>query len=89
MSLVKKQIDQIRISLPQIIRAFILFILSSSGLVFAIFLRFLDSNGTVIAFGGILVEIVALALNYFLFRKYFRERKESSEKREKKSKFYE
>lgn len=89
MSLIKKQITQIRISFPQIIKAFLLFILSSSGLAFAIFLRFLDSNGTVIAFGGILVEIVALTINYFLFRKYLRERKAATEEKEKKSKFYE
>lgn len=89
MSLLKKQLNQIRISFSQLIKGLLLFLLSSSGLVFAIFLRFLGSNGTIIAFGGILVEIVALAINYFMFRSFLREKKEISEEKEKKRQFYE
>ncbi|MFX0146505.1 MAG: hypothetical protein ACFE8E_02025 [Candidatus Hodarchaeota archaeon] len=89
MSLLKKQLNQLRLSFSQVIKGFILFILSSSGLGFAIILRYLNSNGTIIAFGGILVEAIAIILIYFLFRKYFKEKKESTTKKDKKSQFYE
>lgn len=89
MSLLKKQLSQLRLSFSQIIKGFILFILSSSGLGFAILLRFLNSNGTIIAFGGILVEAIALTVNYFLFRKFFKERKEPIHEKDEKTQFYE
>lgn len=88
MSIIKKELNQLRISFPQILKAFILFLFSCSGLGIALFLRFLDYNGTIIAFIAILVESIAMVLNYFMFRTYFREKKESKQEISRKSQSY-
>lgn len=70
MSYVKKEIRYIRDSFSQIIKAFIIFILFSSGLFVAILLRNMGINGTMISFLSIISEIISIILCYFLLKKY-------------------
>lgn len=88
MSLIKKELTQLRISFSQIIKGFLLFIFSSSGLGVALLLRYLEFGGTIIAFGGILVELVGMTINYFMLRKYFKKKEESKLEEDKKRQFY-
>ena len=88
MSLIKKELTQLRISFSQIIKGFLLFILSSSGLGVALLLRYLGYGGTIIAFVGILVELVGMTINYFMLRKYFKKKEESKSEEDKKRQFY-
>jgi len=88
MSLIKKELTQLRISFSQIIKGFLLFILSSSGLAVALLLRYLRFGGTIIAFVGILVELVGMTINYFMLRKYFKKKEESKSEEDKKRQFY-
>lgn len=69
-----------------IIRGLILFILASSGLGIAIFLRYFGYNGTVITFFGLIVEFIALILCYLLLRGYIKSKEELdfSKRKEKK-----
>ncbi|MFW9783752.1 MAG: hypothetical protein ACFFFB_15820 [Candidatus Heimdallarchaeota archaeon] len=75
-SWIKKEIIYIKNSFFDIIKGFILFVLASSGLGIAIFLRYLGYNGTVITFFGLIIEFVALLLGYFLLRRYSKSRDE-------------
>jgi uncharacterized protein YacL len=70
MSYVKKEIRYIRDSFSQILKAFIIFILFSSGLFVALLLRSIGTNGTIISFASIISEIITLILCYFLLKKY-------------------
>ena len=70
MSYVKKEIRYIRDSFSQILKAFIIFILFSSGLFVAILLRNIGINGTMISFVSIISEIISIVLCYFLLKKY-------------------
>lgn len=70
MSYVKKEIRYIRDSFSQILKAFIIFILFSSGLFVAILLRNIGINGTMISFVSIICEIISIILCYFLLKKY-------------------
>jgi len=70
MSYVKKEIRYIRDSFSQILKAFIIFILFSSGLFVAILLRNIGINGTMISFVSIISEIISIILCYFLLKKY-------------------
>ncbi|MGB5911295.1 MAG: hypothetical protein WBH31_08900 [Promethearchaeia archaeon] len=88
MSLIKKELTQLKISFSQIIKGFLLFILSSSGLAVALLLRYLRFGGTIIAFVGILVELVGMTINYFMLRKYFKKKEESKSEEDKKRQFY-
>ena len=88
MSLIKKELTQLRISFSQIIKGFLLFVFSSSGLGAALLLRFLGYGGTIIAFVGILVELVGMIINYFMLRKYFKKKEESKSEEDKKRQFY-
>ncbi len=88
MSLIKKELTQLRISFSQIIKGFLLFVFSSSGLGVALLLRHLELGGTIIAFVGILVEIVGMIINYFMLRKYFKKKEESKSEEDKKRQFY-
>jgi hypothetical protein len=87
MSLIKKELTKLRISFSQIIKGFLLFVFSSSGLGVALLLRYLNIGGTIIAFVGILVELVGMIINYFMLRKYFK-KKEESKSEDKKRQFY-
>jgi uncharacterized protein YacL len=70
MSYVKKEIQYIRDSFSQILKAFIVFILFSSGLFVALLLRSIGTNGTIISSVSIISEIIALIMCYFLLKKY-------------------
>lgn len=82
---IKRQIEYLIESLSQIIKGFILFLLSFSGLLCALLLRHLDYNGSIIAGIGVLVEIIAMILLYLIFKGYLRKEVES-EPTEKKGK---
>jgi Gpi18-like mannosyltransferase len=75
MSWIKKEIAYLKDSFLQIINGFVIFLLVSSGLGFAILLNRFNLNGTVIAFLSVIIQIIALFLSYFLVRKYFKEKK--------------
>ena len=87
MSKIRDFIQYLIDSISQLIKAFILFILSFSGLLFALLLRHLDYNGSIIAGVGILIEIIAMSLCYFIFKRYLKKEEEAepiSEKGKKK-----
>lgn len=88
MSLIKKELTRLRISFSQIIKGFLLFVFSSSGLGVAIFLRYLGYGGTIIAFVGIIVELIGMTINYFLLKKYFKKKEEPKSVEDKKRQFY-
>jgi len=73
---IKKELGYIKDSFLEIIKGFILFILAFSGLGFALVLRYLGYNGTIIAFLGVATELVALILCYFMFKGYVKPREE-------------
>ena len=85
-SWIKKELSYIKNSLMDIIRGFLVFILASSGLGVAILLRYLEFDGTVITFFGLIVEIISLFLCYFLLRGYLKSKEEldASKSKEKK-----
>jgi hypothetical protein len=76
MSWIKKEVSYIKESLNQIINAFLLFFLTSSGLGFAILLNYLNLSGSIIAFLSVMVQLIALILSYLLFRRYFSEKED-------------
>ena len=70
LSWIKKEIGYIKDSFFEIVKALFLVILVSSGLGFALILRYLGYNGTIISFFSIIAEIISLLLCYFLLRGY-------------------
>ncbi|MFX0076188.1 MAG: hypothetical protein ACFE96_12150 [Candidatus Hermodarchaeota archaeon] len=88
MSGLKTGLGYIKDSFSQIVKGFILFILATSGLAFAILLRELGFNGETIASGGLILEAISLILSYLLLRKYVTLKEEEDDKsKEKKGKF--
>lgn len=88
MSGLKTGIGYIKDSFSQILKGFILFILATSGLAFAILLRELGFNGSTIASAGIILEAIGLVLSYLLLRKYVTLKEEEDDKKQgKKGKF--
>ena len=85
LSWIKKEIGYIKDSFFEIIKALFLVILVSSGLGFALILRYLGYNGTIISFFSIITEIISLLLCYFLLRGYL-ETEETAETTKPKSK---
>lgn len=83
MSGVKTGLGYIKDSFSQILKGFILFILATSGLGFAILLRDLGYNGSTIAFAGIILEAIGLILSYILLLKYVTIKEEDKEKEQK------
>jgi hypothetical protein len=81
-SWIKKEIVYIKDSFFELVKALFLVILASSGLGFAIFLRYLKYNGITITFFSLIFEFISLILCYFLFKGYLK----SEEKSEKTSK---
>ncbi|MCK4687847.1 MAG: hypothetical protein KAT66_06940 [Candidatus Lokiarchaeota archaeon] len=73
---IKKELGYIKDSFLEIIKGFILFILAFSGLGFALVLRYLGYNGTIISFLGVATELIALILCYFMFKGYVKPREE-------------
>jgi len=88
MSGIKTGLGYIKDSFSQILKGFLLFILVTSGLGFAVLLRQLGFNGSTIASAGIILEAFCLVLSYLLLRKYVTLKEEDDrEKKEKKRKF--
>jgi len=85
-SWIKKEIVYIKDSFFQIVKALFLVILASSGLVCAIFLRYLGYDGTIISFVSIIIELISLILCFFLLRGYLKteEKTEASTSKGKK-----
>ena len=75
-SWIKKELEYIKDSFLEIIKGFIIFILASAGLGCALFLRYLEYNGTIIAFFSIVIESISLILCYFLFKGYLKQQEE-------------
>jgi len=72
LSWIKKELFYIKDSFSEIIKAFIFFVLASSGFGCALYLRYQGYNGTIITFVSLIVEFIALILCYFLFRGYLK-----------------
>lgn len=85
MSWIKKELVYLKDSFAQMIYGFVIFLLVSSGLGFAILLNLFNLNGTVIAFISIIIQIIALFLSYFLVRKYFKEKQTEQVERKAKT----
>jgi len=83
MSGLKTGLGYIKDSFSQILKGFILFMLATSGLGLAVFLRYLGYNGDTIAFAGIILEAIGLILSYILLRKYVTVKEEDKEKEQK------
>jgi hypothetical protein len=73
---IKKELGFLKDSFSEIIKAFILFVLASSGLGFAIILRYIGYNGTIIASLGVATELVALILCYLMLKGYVKPKEE-------------
>ncbi len=73
----KKELIYIKDSILEIIRAFIFFVLASSGFASALLLRYQGYNGTIITFFGLVVEFITLIMCYFLFRGYLKTEEET------------
>ena len=76
-SWIKKELLYLKDSFFEIIKGFIFVILASAGLGCALFLRYLEFNGTIITLFGIITEIISLLLCYFLFRGYLKTEEKS------------
>jgi Mg2+/Co2+ transporter CorB len=86
MSWLKKELGYIKSSFSQILIGILLVGLTISGLGFAIFLRLVGFNGTIIAFAGITVEVIGIIISYFLLRRYVIPKEEGSSKSAQKAK---
>jgi len=88
MSGLKTGLGYIKDSFSQILKGFILFVLVTSGLGFAVLLKYFGYNGSIIASAGITLEVIGLILSYLLLRKYVTLKEEEEEKKkERKGKF--
>jgi hypothetical protein len=77
---IKKELEFLKDSIPQILKSFILFLLVFSGLGIAIMLRIMGYNGVIITLGGIVIEGVALVLLYIFLKGYFQETSREKDK---------
>ena len=71
-SVIKKQIGYFFNSIPEIIKALVLFILAFSGLGSALLLRYFDQSGAIIIAVGVSIEVIAMIVIYFIFKKYLK-----------------
>lgn len=75
-SWIKKEISYLIKSLPDILRGFIFFLLTFSGIICALFLRYLygleifEIEGSFISTVSVIVEILSLLLCYVIFKGY-------------------
>ena len=86
MSRLKKELGYIKSSFSQILIGIFLVGLTTSGLGFAIFLRLAGFNGTIIAFAGITLEVIAIIISYLLLRRYAISKEDGSNKSAQKAK---
>ena len=75
-SWIKKQIGYFIDSIPEIIKALILFLLTLSGLGGALLMRYLDQSGTIILAVGLSIEAFAMIAIYIFFKKYLKSEEE-------------
>jgi len=75
-SWIKKELVYIKDSFKELVKGFIIFALASSGLVFAILLRYLGYNGTVITFFSLAIELISLFLCYLLLKGYLKSKED-------------
>jgi len=75
-SWIKKELGYLKDSFMEIVKGFFIFILASSGLGSALFLRYLGYNGTIIIFVSIIIEVISLLICYFLFKGYLKQAEE-------------
>lgn len=88
MSGIKTTLGYIKDSFSQILKGLILVILATSGLAFAILLKHLGFNGSIIASAGLILETIGLVLSYLLLRKHIKLKEEENNKqKENKGKF--
>ena len=85
-SWIKKEIEYLIKSLPDIMKGFVFFLLGFSGLGCALLLRFFDFNGTFISTLSVLIEIISLLLCYYLFKGSFKVKEEIEQVPSKKGK---
>jgi hypothetical protein len=83
MSGLKTGLGYIKDSFSQILKGFILFVLASSGLGIAVFMRDFGFNGSTIASIGIIIEALGLILCYMLLRKDVTIKEEEDDKKQK------
>ncbi|KKN63721.1 hypothetical protein LCGC14_0498860 [marine sediment metagenome] len=74
---IKKELIYLKDSFFEIIKAFIIVILASSGFGCALILRYLGYNGTIITFTSLIIELISLILCYLMFRGYIKSVDES------------
>lgn len=86
MSWFKKELGFIKSSFSQILIGILLVGLTISGLGFAIYLRFIGFNGTIIAFAGITIEVIGIIISYLLLRRYVIPKEEGRNKSIQKAK---
>ncbi|MHA1438496.1 MAG: hypothetical protein ACTSPD_13050 [Promethearchaeota archaeon] len=86
LSWIKKELEYLKDSFIEIIMGFIFFILAFSGLGVALLLRYLEFNGNIIASVGIVTEMIALFLCYFIFKGYLKLEEEVKQTEKKISK---
>ena len=85
-SWIKKELEILKDSFPQIVQGFILFILFFSGFGCALFLRYQGFNGAIIATAGIIVEAIGIFICYLFFKAYLLEETEKGSTDKKKRK---
>ena len=85
-SWIKKELDYLGDSIPDILRGFVFFLLAFSGFGIALILRYLEFNGTIIASVGIITEGISMFITYLFFKGYLKvsEEKTPDQKRIKK-----
>ena len=71
-SWIKKQIGYFFNSIPEIIKALVLFLFVISGLGGALLLRYLEQSGTIILAVGLSIEALAMFAIYVVFKKYLK-----------------
>ena len=85
-SFIKRQIQYIKDSLPDIIRGLIFFMLAFSGLAVALIMRYLGYNGVQIATASVSVEAVGMILCYIIFKNLLKPQEEEQSSGFKKGK---
>ena len=71
-SWIKKELEYLKDSFPEILKGFVFFVLSISGFAVGILLRTLGFDGYVILFGGIVTAIICTFILYLFFKKYLK-----------------
>jgi len=76
-SWIKKQLEYLKDSFPDIIRGFIFFFLAISGVLCAFILRYAGFNGIIIATASVSVEFIGMMICYFFFKNFIKTGKDT------------